>query len=214
MRIEKSFKPIAIVAVGFIVAAIIFLAGSPISFSQSVSRGKDAYVYGEKNAPIRIVEFSDLQCPFCARVHKTLESVVAKSEGMVAWEYRHFPLASHPRALPAARYAECIGVYKGENVFFEYLGILFEAQQNLTDAALLTRALAFGVTEEEMTSCIARPDIESQIQEDADMAVSLGGQGTPFSVVVYPDDSTEVVRGALPEEHWISLIEKWEKSVQ
>lgn len=52
----------------------------------------DRNLYGSPRADITIVEFSDVECPFCARVHPTIERLVDESDGQINWEYRHLPL--------------------------------------------------------------------------------------------------------------------------
>lgn len=211
----SSFKvPAFIILGGLLLAGIIFATAVPAADVGGISRGKTAFVYGEKNAPVRIVEFSDLQCPFCARLHVTLEQVVARMGGQVSWEYRHFPLASHPRAMPAAEFAECVGKLKGSDTFFVYLSTLFGNQNDLSDEYLLSEALSLGVSEEKLRVCLTDTATKEQIAADQDLAIALGGQGTPFSLVLFPGGKYEVVRGALPEEYWISLIQNYRESVQ
>ena len=50
------------------------------------------HILGDKNASVKIVEFSDTECPFCKRFHTTMQQVVKDNNGQVAWVYRHFPL--------------------------------------------------------------------------------------------------------------------------
>lgn len=80
------------------------------------------WVRGDKNAKITIVEYSDLECPFCQRFHVTLQSILEKNKGKVNWVYRHFPLVSiHQFAEPLAQGAECAGDLGGNEVFWKYL---------------------------------------------------------------------------------------------
>ena len=54
----------------------------------------DEHIVGDRNARFVLVEYSDYECPFCTRVHPTLEALVANNTD-VAWSYRHFPLGFH-----------------------------------------------------------------------------------------------------------------------
>ena len=57
------------------------------------------HIFGNPDAPVKLVEYSDFECPFCKRVHPTLKKIMADYgiDGEVAWVYRHFPLDSiHP----------------------------------------------------------------------------------------------------------------------
>lgn len=84
------------------------------------------HIFGNPNAGVKIVEFSDLQCPFCARFHPTLKQIIQEYDGQVAWVYRHFPLASiHPSARPAAIGSECAAELGGNNAFWKFVDAVF-----------------------------------------------------------------------------------------
>jgi protein-disulfide isomerase len=84
---------------------------------------------GPKDARVRIVEFSDFQCPFCARTHPAIEAVRRRHPTTVAVLYRHFPLDPiHPYARPAALAAECAAE---QGRFAEYASLLFAQQDSI-----------------------------------------------------------------------------------
>ncbi|MBT4121092.1 MAG: thioredoxin domain-containing protein [Candidatus Magasanikbacteria bacterium] len=68
---------------------------------------KDVVWRGEKDAPITIVEFSDFECPYCARFVPTVEQVLANYGDDVRFTFRHFPLSFHQQAQKAAEAFEC-----------------------------------------------------------------------------------------------------------
>lgn len=80
------------------------------------------YVQGDPaTAPATIVEYSDIDCPFCKRLHPTLQALV--DEGKIAWVYRHSPIPQlHPDAYTKAITAECVGKLGGVDAFWKYLG--------------------------------------------------------------------------------------------
>ncbi len=81
-------------------------------------------VLGDKDAPITIVEFSDLDCPFCKRFHVTMHQVIDNYDN-VNWVFRHFPLPQlHPDATNKAKTAECVGDVAGEDKFWEFVDVL------------------------------------------------------------------------------------------
>jgi len=99
------------------------LLGAPEGFRQP---NEEDHVFGNKEAPISIVEFSDFQCPFCARLHPVLEQVIERNED-VKWIYRHLPLSSiHPEAAPSAIASECIAELAGNDAFWSFANSLFE----------------------------------------------------------------------------------------
>lgn len=87
----------------------------------------DAPVKGQQNAKVTIIEFSDFQCPFCAKVEATLAQVLLDYQGKVQLAYKHFPLPAslHPRAQKAAEASDCA---KDQGKFWEFHGKLFENQ--------------------------------------------------------------------------------------
>ena len=85
------------------------------------------HILGNKNAKIVIVEYSDLECPFCKVFHNTMHQVVEKSNGDVAWVYRHYPIPQlHKKAFHEAEATECAWEQKGNDGFWKYMDKLFE----------------------------------------------------------------------------------------
>ena len=81
-------------------------------------------VLGDKDAPITIVEYSDLDCPYCKRFHGTMHQVIDNYDN-VNWVFRHFPLPQlHPDATNKAKTAECVGDVAGEDKFWAFVDSL------------------------------------------------------------------------------------------
>lgn len=77
-------------------------------------------------AQVTIIEYSDFECPFCARFHPTLKKIVSESNGNVAWVYRQFPLVQiHQHAFERAIASECVAKIKGNDAFWKYGDLLF-----------------------------------------------------------------------------------------
>lgn len=86
---------------------------------------------GNPEAAITIIEYSDLECPYCARAHETFHQLVA-SDLDILWVYRHLPLTSiHPQAKPAAIAAECIDEEAGPEAFWTFIDTIFKDQSVL-----------------------------------------------------------------------------------
>lgn len=193
-----------------LVALAIMHSGMPFfgaaEIDLSINRSDNQLVYGSKDAAITIVEFSDFECPFCARVHPTIERVVDESDGAVNWEYRHLPLSFHALAWPAAIAAECVAEQQGNEAFWQFSETLFTHQSQLSNDYIAATANTFGVTTADLVACAEDATIIETIETDMAVAKAYGGNGTPFSVIVYADGTTKPVSGALPYEHWQSLI--------
>lgn len=89
------------------------------------------HVRGNRNARIAMIEYSDLQCPFCKQFHPTAQRVVDEYKGQVLWVYRHFPLDQgpnplHPVARRAAEGSECVAELAGEDGFWKYVDAVFK----------------------------------------------------------------------------------------
>jgi len=67
-------------------------------------------------------------------------------------------------------------------------------------------AVKLGIDLNAFQSCVGSSEIAAAIQSDLDTAISFGGSGTPFSVIVYEDGTTRPVSGALPYEQWTMLL--------
>ncbi len=182
------------------------VAGSTSGTETPIRAGEIRHLYGEESAPTTIVEFSDYECPFCARVHPTLKRIVDESDGAINWEYRHLPLTSHPHAPLAAFISECVAEEVGNDAFWSYTDRVFAGQRQIDPNFLRGIAVDLGVETDALETCIAAEATIEQVEIDTRTAVAFGGNGTPFSVIVYPDGTTKPVSGALPYEQWVSLL--------
>jgi len=85
---------------------------------------------GSGSPSITIIEYSDLECPFCARVHDTFKQIVDEHTD-VTWVYRHLPLSFHPQAMPAAIASECVAREEGNEAFWNFADTIFANQEQL-----------------------------------------------------------------------------------
>lgn len=164
------------------------------------------HIRGNANAQVTIVEYSDLECPFCKSFHATMKQVLATYGDKVRWVYKHFPLDErHPKADKEAEAAECAGELGGNDAFWAYVDKVFEVtpSNNGLDLALLP-ALAqdLGLDKGKFESCLSSGKyaelVEAQFQEGA----RLGVDGTPGSFV-----NGQPVRGAIPFEALKEIVD-------
>jgi protein-disulfide isomerase len=199
--------------VGFaMIAGVIFVSGPPAFLygGEQVATperpAKQAFVYGNPKAKTTIVEFSDYECPFCAKLHPTLKQIVDESEGTINWQCRHLPLPIHQHADHTARVAECVGREVGNEAFWEYSDTIFANQASLDKGYANQVAIDLGLTSEALEACIATEAVGEQIALDKAVATAFGGSGTPFSVIVFPDGTTKPVTGAVPYEQFNAVL--------
>jgi len=211
--------PLAILVSGIVIALAIVYVGKaetkplpadlpveqPLTEVRSLTPGD--HVLGSPEADIILVEYSDIECPFCAQIHNTLQSIVEQSGGKIAWVYRHFPLTSiHAHALPAALAAECVASLGGNEAFFSFVSLLFSAQRSLGDATYVEAAKAVGVEPEGFKACVTARTYEERVKTDFSEAIAAGGQGTPFVIIKGKDGKQTSFSGALPSEYITQII--------
>lgn len=95
------------------------------SYKGEVSLSEEGdHLYGSADAPVVVIEYSDYECPYCARFQGTMKQIVDESNGQVAWMYRHWPI--HAGSLDKLIAAECVAKLKGNDAFWKYTDLLFE----------------------------------------------------------------------------------------
>lgn len=139
---------------------------------------------GNKNAPITMIEFSDFQCPFCARFRQqTFDQIKSQyiDTGKVKFVYRDFPLSSiHPMAQKAAEASECA---EDQGKFWEYHDKIFENQASLSISSLKQWAAELGLDSNDFNKCLDSGKYADEVTKDLRDATSSGGQGTPYFIV-------------------------------
>ena len=131
---------------------------------------------GPLSAPVTLVEFSDFQCPFCARAVPTLKALREKYPDELRVVYRHMPLDFHPHARPAAIASACADA---QGQFWAYHDRLFEQQQALSPEDLMAHAEAIGLETEIFQSCLEATETAATVEADQKAAEALGATGTP-----------------------------------
>jgi protein-disulfide isomerase len=205
--------PIAIIIAGAMIAAAIFFGGSrdenlagntPDDFEAEIEPVTSAdHILGSPNAELIVVEYSDLECPFCKVFHSTMHKIVEDYGGKVAWVYRHYPIKQlHSRALKEAEASECAADQGGNAMFWKYIDEVFSTTQanNTLDPAMLpTIASELGLDVKQFNECLSSGKYAKQIEEDVQEAVKAGARGTPYSIII-KDDEQIPINGAEPYE--------------
>ena len=172
-------------------------------------------IIGDPNAPITIIEFSDFQCPFCARFHvQTLPSIYEEyiEQGKVKLVFRDFPIQSiHPNALPASIAAECAN---DQDKFKEMHDKLFENQNDWnkkeTNDALsmfVQYAEEIKIEKNEFESCLTSGKHINDIRKDLNDGREYGVTGTPGFFVGNDEIGYVELKGAQPFESFKKIID-------
>jgi len=205
--------PVSIIIAGAFIAGALYFGGGdtenvgvtgqkPTDISGiKVEITKDDHIFGDKNAPIKIVEFSDTECPFCKNFHKSLNEVLPEYEGRISWVYRHLPLVQlHQKAPREAEATECAAKLGGNDAFWKYTNRLFEvtpSNDGLEDSQLPEIAEFVGLNKEAFVECLDSGKMKERVDNDTEGAIALiqkfvdlglvRGVGTPFSVLINKD---------------------------
>jgi protein-disulfide isomerase/uncharacterized cupredoxin-like copper-binding protein len=162
------------------------------------------HIRGNADADVALIEYSDLECPFCKRVHPTLQGVIDQDDG-VQWVYRHFPLGPHKNAQKASEAVECAGKIGGEGKAWAMIELIFEKGPDNTKlkelaAELKLRASAF-------EECLDTGAFTARVKEDMAPAQEAGVNGTPSTFVMHiPSGRVQRVMGARPEADFLQAI--------
>lgn len=175
----------------------------------------DDPVIGDPNAPITIIEFSDFECPFCARFHvQTLPALMSEyiNDGKVKLVFRDFPIQSiHPNALSASVAAECANE---QGKFKEMHDVLFDNQRQWSngetvDAVTLFMqyASAMELEQEQFDSCLTNGKYIDEIRGDLSDGRDYGVAGTPGFFVGNDEIGYVELKGAQPFESFKKVID-------
>jgi protein-disulfide isomerase len=193
--------PIAIVAAGALVAAAVYFGGGAGGQSTTAVPGTevtkdvpavtaDDHIIGNTNASVTLVEYTDLECPFCKQFHTTMKRIMDEygPEGKVAWVLRNFPLSQlHPNAPALSVAAECVAQAEGNGVYWDFVDELFARApiNTLFDMEMLDDAVsAVGADVSVFRTCYDAEETKPRVEADYNAAIESGGRGTPFNVLV------------------------------
>lgn len=157
-----------------------------------------APVRGQAQAPVTIIEFSDLQCPFCARVTPTLKELMKQYPDQVRWVFKSFPLDFHADS-PLAHAAALAAERQGK--FWEMHDLIFANQPNLKRDNLLAEARSLNLDMDRFTADLDSADIKKQLATDKKEGEGLGINGTPSFFI-----NGKPFSGAMPMEQFQAAI--------
>ena len=133
-------------------------------------------VKGKKDAPVTIVEFSDFQCPYCARLQPTLKQVLAAYPNDVNLVYKDFPLSFHQQAMNAAKAAHAAGE---QGKYWEMHDLIFDNFNKLTDDSYKQFATQLKLDAAKFEADFKSSKYDQLIQESINLGRSSGVTGTP-----------------------------------
>jgi protein-disulfide isomerase len=191
-----------------LVAGIVFpiLARPRPEILNSISL-TDAAAQGEKDAPITIIEYADLQCPACARMHEFMEKdLIPRYRGKVRVIFKEFPLVPlHNWAWTAAVASKCVHEIDPKQ-FVDFRSSVFQRQLEITAAdarkTLLQIGTSLGVDLPNLSACVDNQITKSLVDQDVREGKLLEISTTPTLVI-----NGRIVVGMPEKDYFYKIVD-------
>ena len=195
---SEYILPITIVVAGALIAGAVFFVGkngtkpSTTGTLQAIDfRAVDTtdHTLGNPNATVKVIEYADLECPYCKVFNTTMHQVMDYygQSGTVSWTYRAFPLGQiHSKAPKEAEAAECAADQGGSKAYFAYIDKVYEvtpSENNLDLTQLPVFAKDIGINVDTFNTCLSSGKYAQKVQDSYNEAIKSGGQGTPYILI-------------------------------
>jgi len=212
---------LAIVFVGFILRANARLDGIEAALAAQRSAApsrtpalgavrNDGIAIGSPAAPVTLVQFTDYECPFCARfASETMPTIYEQygETGKVRMLLRELPLPMHPHARTFAHASQCAAALTPR--IHEFQQALYHGAAADTDSVLTSAAAAVELNEPALRECIASTRFAANITRDSTAAAAAGIRGTPAFLIGSTGDSIRgrIISGARPAADFAAIID-------
>lgn len=163
----------------------------------------DAPSFGDRDAPVTIIEFSDFQCPFCRQSQATIKKILETYNHQVRLVFRHFPLEMHSDAFSSAQAAVCANQ---QGLFWKYHDALFSSN-DLSDKGLNRIAQTVGLDSSKFDQCMTSDKSREVVTKDVKDAQRLGINSTPTFIV-----NGNLIRGAISFSEFSAVVDRELKS--
>ena len=187
----------------------------PVNTAPKQVKLNDGITLGDANAKLAIVEFTDYQCPFCARHNKTVFPQIKEqliNTGKVKYVMYDYPLEFHPQARLAAVAARCAGK---QDKYWEMHDVLFNNQRGLNQDIYEKTARDLQLDLSAFSNCLSDPAMTRAVESNMAYASQVGVSGTPKFFVGKIKDNiiTDVITisGAQPFSAFSGAVARLEK---
>lgn len=183
-------------------------AAKKVKLLQMRPIGEDDYYIGSLDAQVKIIYYSDFECPFCAPYIESLNNVVENYSDDVVLVFRHFILNNHNLALGAAIASECA---LEQDSFWEMYNKLYEdnEKQLLSNVEYIKDAEEIGLNVEQFKNCLESEKYKEKIQKLVNEAKGYGVSGTPTTYI-----NGKSLAGAYPYEDFVDQLGKEKKGLK
>lgn len=178
-----------------------------------VSKKRD-HIFGNPNAEVSLIEYSDFECPFCKRFHPTPKKVVKAYDGRVNWVYRHFPLGFHnPGAQKQAEASECAAELGGNDAFWKYSDLIYQRTSSNGNGfpidKLAPLAVEIGLDKKSFLKCFNSGRYTKRVQDDLANGALSGVTGTPGNILLNnKTGAVKAMAGAIPFKKLKTAIDR------
>lgn len=174
----------------------------------------NSYMKWNKDAKITWLEYSDLECHYCAKLHNagTVDELTTKYGDNLNIIFNHFPLGFHANAEPAAQILECVAEEKGVDAFYALIKKAFKDEKSTKDY-LITEAVNLWANKDTITKCLDSGKFKDKVKTQMESWTSnFWVTGTPWNILI--NNATweyEVISGAYPTSAFEAIIDEFLK---
>ncbi len=170
----------------------------------------DAYIDGKEGTRYTLLEYSDLECPFCKRHFQagTIKALVDKYPNQINHAFRHFPLQIHASAQISAEALECAAELEGTEGYYDLAWAIFNLA-SISKDGIISAADSLWINTSKFTTCLDSGKYTSKVQAQMNEGQSLFGiRGTPGNVIVDTETGRFVaIPWAFPLEKFVQELE-------
>jgi protein-disulfide isomerase len=168
------------------------------------------HIWGNDDAKLTLVEYSDFECPYCGRFFSTVEQIKDTYGDDVKIVYRHFPLSFHPNAKKLAYASECAAE---QGKFWELHDAIFNAynagNRDWSDTKIAELASGVGLSGTAITTCANSGKYDAKVAADMAGGQQAGVRGTPHTIIMTEDGTTIPLSGAQPFASVKAVIDQY-----
>ena len=159
-----------------------------------------APAFGKKDAKVKIIVFSDFQCPFCGRAAETVSEVKKKFGNKTQVAFKHFPLPMHKDAKPASEASMCVNEQSSDK-FWKFHDLAFKNQDKLNSEGLEKLAKDSGADVAKFKECMGAKKFADFVKTDLEYGEKIGVRSTPTFFI-----NGQLIAGAVPFEQFAETI--------
>jgi protein-disulfide isomerase len=149
----------------------------------------DDHIFGNKDAKVSLVEYSDFECPFCKVFDSIGNQLINDYNGQLNWVYRHYPLSFHdPMATFEAEVSECVADEGGNDKFWAYVSAVYAKTKSggkgLSEDEVYAIVRSIGLNDNVVKSCVKSGKFADKIKQDIVDGETAGVSGTPGNILI------------------------------